>query len=162
MPGCGMGHPMMRDDGPMGMDGAAMIVHGGYGMGRMGDFGMGPGMMMGYPMMHRLGLSDDQRAKVRKIIEQHHKEMWSAMGDMIEARNKLRDLYDEDRPDPAKVGAAFAEVSKFRRQMLEVRLRIRNEIREVLTPQQREQLGKWRHGTWRDGSREPGGMGKGR
>jgi Spy/CpxP family protein refolding chaperone len=177
MSGCGMAHPMMGGYGSMGMGGAGMMGHGGfgpmgmgggmmghggYGMGRMGDFGMGPGMMMAYRMMYRLGLSDDQRAKVRKIMEQHHKQMWTVMGDMMDARNKLRDLYDEDQPDPAKVGAAFAEVSKFHRQMLEARVRIRNEIGEVLTPEQREQLGQWRHGAWRSGPRQSGGMGKGR
>ena len=157
----GMGPGMMGGyGGGYGMGPGMMGGYGGgYGMGPgmmggYGGYGMGPGMM-GYGALNGLDLSDEQRSKIDKIFDAERKQHWGIMGQMLEAQNKLRDLYNADQPDPKKVGAAYGQIAKLRQQMLETHVQASNQVQQVLTKEQREQLQQWRRGGWGWGQRGP-------
>jgi Spy/CpxP family protein refolding chaperone len=166
--GYGMGPGMMGGYGTM--HGPGMM--GGYGMygpGMMGGgYGMGPGMMGGYGMygpgmmgmgpVWMLNLTDEQRAKISKLQEQLRKKQWTTMGQIMDERQKLYELYSAENPDPKKVGAVYGKIFDLRRQMIEAAIDTQNRAQAVLTQEQRAQLEQWRHG-WGPGG--PGVMGPG-
>jgi len=135
---------------------------GGYGPGMMGGMGMGPGMMgegmMGMGPLYMLNLSDEQREKITKIMDEERQKHWQVMGQMMTEQNKLRDLYQADTPDPKKIGAAYEAIAKQQRQMIETHIEMRNKAEQLLTKEQREQLHNWRRGMGGPGW----GMGYGR
>ena len=152
--------------GPYGM-GPGMMWGGGYGMGpgmmgggygydpgMMGGFGMGPGRH-GYGALNSLDLSNEQRAKIDKIFDAERKQHWSVMGKIMDEQNKLRDLYEQETPDPKKVGAVYGEIAKLHQQMIETHVQASNQAQEVLTQEQREQLRRLDRGSW--GPRGPAG-----
>ncbi len=148
--GSGMGPGMMWGGGGYGP--GMMGGYGGYGvgpgmMGGYGGYGMGPGMM-GLGPLGNLDLSDEQRTKINKIFDTEQKQHWAIMGQMMEEQNKLRDLYSVDEPDPKKVGAAYGQIAKMRQQMLETHVQASNQVQQVLTKEQREQLREWNRGGW--------------
>lgn len=161
MGGYGMGPGMMGGYGGWGMGPGMMWGggYGGYGMGPGmmwgGAYGMGPGMMMGYGALNGLDLSAEQRAKIDKIFDGEQKQHWGIMGQMMEEQSKLRDLYNADQPDPKKVGAVYGQIAKLRQQMLETHVQASNQMQQVLTKEQREQLQQWRRGGWGWGPRGP-------
>jgi Spy/CpxP family protein refolding chaperone len=114
-------------------------------------------MGMGMGPLSMLGLSDEQRGKIDKIGDDERKKHWEIMGKMLDEQSKLRDLYQADTPDPKKVGAAYGNIAKLRQQMVEAHVQARNQIEQVLTKEQREQLRQWRRGGWGPGA----GMGPG-
>ena len=136
--------------GPYGMGPGMMGGGGGYGPGMMGGYGgygMGPGMM-GYGALNGLDLSDEQRSKIDKIFDAERKQHWAIMGQMMEEQSKLRDLYSIDEPDPKKVGAVYGQIAKMRQQMLETHVQASNQVQQVLTKEQRDQLRQWNRGGW--------------
>jgi len=155
----------------------------GYGMmgpGMMDGYGMGPGMMRGHGMMGGFGgdghmgmmgfgalgmldLTDDQRSKIEKIHDEERKQHLAVMGKMLDAQSKMRDLCATDEPDPKKVGAVYAEMAKLQQQMLETHVQSSNQMKALLTKEQREQLKQWHRGGWgprgdRRGMPGPGNM----
>ena len=150
----GMGPGMMGGYGGYGMGPGMMGGYGGMGM-MGGGYGMGPGMMGGYGALNGLDLSDEQRTKIDKIFDAERKQHWSVMGKMMDEQNKLRDLYAQETPDPKKVGAVYGEIAKLRQQMLETHVQASNQMQQVLTKEQREQLQQWRRGGWGWGPRGP-------
>jgi len=158
MMGGGYGPGMMGGYGGYGMGPGMMGGYGGMGPGMMGGgYGMGPGMMMGYGALNGLDLSDEQRAKIDKIFDAERKQHWSVMGKMMDEQSKLRDLYAQETPDPKKVGAVYGEMAKLRQQMIETHVQASNEMQQVLTKEQREQLRQWNRGGWGWGPRAPAG-----
>jgi Spy/CpxP family protein refolding chaperone len=166
--GYGMGPGMMGGYGGYGMGPGMMGGYGpGYGMmGGYGGYGMGPGMM-GYGGFYGLDLTDAQRTKIDKILDNQHKQHWSVMGGMMEAQNKLRDLYQADPLDAKKIVAVYGDIAKMQQQLIESEVEAQNQIRNVLTKEQRAQLRDWHRGGWgwgprgsaRDGAAYgPGGM----
>jgi len=120
----------------------------GMGPGMMGGYDVGPGMMRGHGMgpYAMLNLSDDQRSKINKIHDAERKQHWAIMGKMMDVENTQRDLLAQSEPDPKKVGAAYAELSKLRQQMLETHVQANNDMQKILTKEQREQLQQWNRG----------------
>ena len=173
--GYGPGYGMMGGYGGYGMGPGMMWGggYGGYGPGMMGGYGMGPGMMggyggygmgpgmMGYGPLGILDLSAEQRDKINKIIDAEQKQQWGIMGKMMEEQNKLRDLYSVEEPDPEKVGAAYGQIAKLRQQMLERHIQASNQVQQVLTKEQREQLRQWNRGEWGPGPGSGPGPGPG-
>lgn len=145
----------------------------GMGPGMMGGHGMmhGPGMMEGEDMMYGAGmmgmgpvwmlnLTDEQRAKIGNLQGELRKKQWTTMGQIMDERQQLFELYAADSPDPKKVGAVYGKIFDLRRQMIEAAIDARNRTQALLTQEQRAQLGQWRHG-WGAGSGGPGMMGPG-
>ena len=167
--GCqGYGPGMMQGYGAMGMAGERGYGNGGMrgrwmaSRGMAGQWGMGQGMMRGMGMMHLLNLTDEQQEKIRHIMDAERKDHWKEMGGMMDARNRLRDLYAGDQPDPKKVGEAWGDIARIRQRMIEANVRAHNRIWNLLTKEQQEQWHQWRHGHWGKGLRGQGGMGPGR
>lgn len=154
MPAIAQGSGMM-----MGGDGMDMMMGG--GMGGMG--GMGSGMMMGggMGMMGVLNLSDEQRAKVRKIEDEQRKKNRELYGKIEDESVKLRDLYDTDTPDAKKIGAVYDKIFDLKRQAIVSGIEANNKARAVLTKEQQEQLKNWRRGGMGMGGYGPRGGGTG-
>ena len=164
-PGYGYGYGM----GPGMMGGYGMM----HGPGMMGGYGMmhGPGMMGGEGMMYgpgmtgmgpvwMLNLTDEQRAKIGKLQGELRKKQWATMGQIMDEREKLFELYSADSPDAKKVGAVYGKIFDLRRQMIEATIDTQNRMQALLTKEQRAQLDQWRHG-WGPGPGGPGMMGPG-
>ncbi len=166
----GYGYGMMGGYGRYGMGPGMMGGYGGYGMGPgmmggYGGYGMGPGMMGGYGGLGPLGalnLSDAQRERITKILEANRQQHWAVMGKMMDDADKLREMLAEERPDPKKVGALYGQISVLRQQIIVAHVQARNEVQDVLTAKQREQLQQWRRGAWAPGwGPHPGYLGGG-
>jgi len=148
--GPGYGPPM----GP-GMMGA----YGGGGGGPGHD--MGPGMMQrpgagmmrgrGEHMARALGLSEDQRTKVRQIMEDTRRKNWDALGQIQTERFKLREMVRGDKVDPSAAVEQKRKVDDLKRQVMKARLEARNQVLALLTPEQREKARSLhnRHGAGR-------------
>ncbi|HXZ92943.1 MAG TPA: Spy/CpxP family protein refolding chaperone [Burkholderiales bacterium] len=156
-PGYGMGPGMMGGYGGYGP--GMMGGYGGYGPGYgMGPgygrgygrgSGMGPGMMGGYGPggcggygygWEHLKLTDEQRAKIDKILQDSAHQRWELMGKMHEQGWKMRELYASGKADDGALKQAYDTMSAMRKSMFENNLETRKKIDAVLTKEQREQL----------------------
>ena len=135
-----------QPDGRYGM-GRGMM--GGYGPG----YGMGPGMMDGYGPGYGMGpgmggwnsyggldLTADQRAKISRIQHDLRTKHWALMGKMMDARYRLQELYDAEKPDSAAINQQYKEMEDLRRQMVDLSIEARNQINAILTNEQRQKL----------------------
>ncbi len=132
---------------------------GGYGWhGMMGGeygpgYGMGPGMMgghgygmMGYGDYRGLNLTSDQQTKITQIHRAMRTKQLALMGEMMDAQDKLQDLYDADKQDAAAINKQYKAVEDLRRQMVDNAVEAHNRIDALLTKEQREQLRDWHRG----------------
>jgi Spy/CpxP family protein refolding chaperone len=131
---------------------------GGMGPGMMGGYGhgcdMGPGMSGGYGMGHgmmggsfrELGLSDEQRSKVTKIRQEMRTRQWAVMGQMMDAQDRLQELYDADNQDAAAINKQYKVIEDLRSQMVDNSVDAHNRINSILTKEQREKFRGWGHG----------------
>ncbi|MCO5108831.1 MAG: Spy/CpxP family protein refolding chaperone [Burkholderiaceae bacterium] len=161
------GPAMMGPGGPM-MGGPGAGPRGGYGPwqgmggGMMGGCGYGPGMgfggmmgpgmmgggMMGVagPALAALGLDEAQRNEVVKIGDELRKKRWAVAGQMQDEMARIRDAAWSGKRDRAAILAAHKRMSELGQQQLESSLDAAERIDKVLTPEQRQQLG--RIGPW--------------
>lgn len=145
--GYGPGYGMQQGGGGYG---PGMMGGGGYGMGMMGGgmsgYGMGPGMMGGWGggmgALSMLDLSDAQTAQVEKIQSEVSKKQRTLMRQMWDEQEKLGDLYDSDKRDPAAIGKVYGKLSDLQRQAMENHIEAENKISAVLTKEQKAQLRK--------------------
>ncbi|HEY0635464.1 MAG TPA: Spy/CpxP family protein refolding chaperone [Gammaproteobacteria bacterium] len=150
-----------------------------YGPGMMGGYGPGPGMMgrgLGYGRgmmwgdddgrrgygygygMHgmmepwwSLDLDDKQRTEIDKIMAEQHKTHWPLMSRVFEAQGRLDTLYNAEKWDSNAINKAYDDLFKVQREMIESQIRTRNRIIEQLSPEQREQLKRYRwENRWRN------------
>ena len=127
-----MGHHGMMEPGMMmGRNIGSGMMYGNYGRGMHGM------MMGGYYLSD---LSDKQLSKMNDIRNKLEKDLWQLKGQILDEQAKLRDLWMADKPDPTKVGAAYAEAFEFEREAIETRVKAMNEMYDVLTNEQREKL----------------------
>ena len=121
---------------------------GGRGRGPMGRFG-GPGgrggpggPMMGLGPIMRLNLSDAQRDQVKGIVDSHRDEH-RAIGDRARsAHDALEAAVTADQFDEGTVRARSAEVSSVDADIAVAQARLRAEVLQILTADQRAQLKK--------------------
>ncbi len=121
-PGYGMGPGMM----------------GGYGPG----YGMGPGMMR-WGNFRELNLSKDQEAKITQIRHEMRTKQWAVMGDMMDAQDKLQELYDADNQDAAAINKQYKVIEDLRLQMVDNAVEAHNRINSILTKEQRDKAQNW-------------------
>jgi Spy/CpxP family protein refolding chaperone len=153
--GMGMGPGMM---GGQGMMGPGMMGGQGMGPGMMGGQGMGPGMMgpgmgqgmmgpgMGQGMMAPdLELSDEQRSQINKIRTDARKKQLDLAKQMRSEQRKLQALYDTDKPDREAIRAQRKKIQDLQLQVMQNHMTAHNEMDDVLTDEQREQLRYWGH-----------------
>ena len=122
-PGYGMGPGMMEGYGP------------GYGM-------MGPGMM-GWRSYRGLHLSADQRSRISEIRREMRTKQWAVMAQMMDAQDKLQDLYDADKQDAAAINKQYKAIEELRIQMVDNGVDAHNRIEAILTKEQREKSRDW-------------------
>ncbi len=141
----GRGPGMMGGYGGYGMGPGMMGGYGpGYGMGPglmggYGGYGMGPGMM-GYGDYHDLNLSSEQRSKITQIRKAMRSKQWDLMDEMIDAEDKLQELYDADKQDAAAINKQYKVIEDLRRQMVDNSVDANNKINAILTKEQRDKL----------------------
>ncbi|MHB1214759.1 MAG: Spy/CpxP family protein refolding chaperone [Thiobacillus sp.] len=146
MMGGGYGPGMMGGGYGPGMMGGGYgpgMMGGGYGPGMMGG-GYGPGMMGGWAAgagpMAMLDLSDAQRAQLEKIQTEMIQRNRTLMRQMWEEQNRLSDLNNAEKRDPAAIGKAYSKLADIQRQALEARIAMENRMEGVLTKEQKAQL----------------------
>ena len=157
-PGYGMGPGMMGGYGPgYGMGPGMMGGYGpGYGMGpgMMGGYGpgygMGPGMMGGYGGYggyrgYGVDLSPEQRAKIADIQQELGRKQWGLMEKMHEEGGPMYQAFGSGAFDEKAARKAYETMAEAQKQMFEASLQMRKKLDAVLTPEQREQMGRgWR------------------
>ena len=151
---CGGWHGMMGGGGRMGGHHGDMMFGGHGGMMGGGALDLGP--------VWRLDLSDAQRSELRKLAGDFRRANWTTIGNLIDARQKLRDAETAAQPDSKAVGAAFADASKLEQTLVQARVQARSQALAVLTPEQRQQLEQWRKQGPGPGARVPHRHGPGR
>lgn len=115
------------------------------GRGMMGGgYGMGPGMMghgmMGYGDFRELNLSSEQKAQITQLRKAMRSKQWALMDDMMEAQDRLQDLYDADKQDAAAINKQYKVIEDLRRQMVENSVEANNQVNAILSKEQREKL----------------------
>ena len=140
--GPGMGHGMMGGHGGPG-DGSGH----GMGPGMMGGHGGGPRMMRGRweHMARALGLSEDQRANVRRIMEDTRRKNWDVLGQIRSERFTLREMVRGDKVDPNAAVEQKRKIDDLKRQVMGARLEARNQVLALLTPEQLEKARSFGH-----------------
>lgn len=110
------------------------FARGGHG----GHRGMGGhGIMKG---LSRLDLTEAQKTEVRRIMESRHAALESLRSRFQAERDALRAAADAPSPDPAAVGAAYLRVRANGETMRAERQKTMEEVRAVLTNEQREKF----------------------
>jgi len=107
---------------------------GGYGM-------MGP--QMGFGLDYRsLKLSDEQRDKILAIERAASSKRWELMGRMREQGLRMHESEATGKLDDEALRKNYQAMSEAHKAMFEASLQTRKDILAVLTPEQREQLGR--------------------
>ncbi|MWJ28123.1 periplasmic heavy metal sensor [Halomonas sp. ZH2S] len=146
----GMGPGMMM--GGQGGMGPCMMMggQGGMGPGMMmgGQGGMGPGMMMGGQggmgsgMMGNMAeiLDEEQLSSLREMRQEHRSAQFERMGEMMNLRDDMMSLMRAERPDPEEVKALHGQMATLRGEMMADKVRMHNQMQDLLTDEQREQM----------------------
>lgn len=146
--GMGMvqGCTMMGESG--GMQGMMGGGPGGMGMhgGMMSGGGMGKGMYGGMGMMGGIDLDEGQHAQLRERRSAHRHEQFSRMAKMMDLREEMHALMHSERPDPDAVRELHGRMADLHGEMMAERIRMRNDVRGMLTDEQRERLRAPRQG----------------
>jgi Spy/CpxP family protein refolding chaperone len=140
----GMGPGMMGGYGQGGGQGYGQGQ--GYGPGFGPGYGMGPGMMGGYGGYgYGPDLNAEQRAKVSEIQQEFAQKHWELMGSMHRQGGPMYEAFGPGSFDEKAARKAYETMAEAQKQMFEASLQMRTKIDAVLTPEQREQMGRgWR------------------
>lgn len=123
--------------GGMGHQGMAMM----HGMGGM----QGGAMMMDddHPMWKHLmglGLDDKQKDALKALRSKTMKDMVKRMADMQIAGIELKDLLDKDPVDMKSVEVSLKKNASLKTEMFLAHIKAREEMKSILTPDQRKRL----------------------
>lgn len=111
------------------------------GMGMMGRQGMIPGMGMMTGLLDFLpDLTEKQRNDIRAKQRQIRREHADLMLDIMDIRDDISQALAEERPDPARVRGLQESISQKQAEMLESSITHRNEIYDMLSEEQKQQL----------------------
>lgn len=146
-----MGQGMMSNSGMMG-DGMGMMRsnRGMMGHGRKGN------MRTRMDMINMLELSDEQQKKAIEIQRELRKQRWAVMGQIMDEKDKLTDLYDQEIRDPKAIGNVYSNIFNLKKILIEDNLVAGNKARQLLNEEQRKQLSALEK---QRGNRQMGGMG---
>jgi Spy/CpxP family protein refolding chaperone len=136
---------MGEKDGGM-QKGGMMGGMGHHEMGKMqGMGGMQGGAMMGddHPLWKHLaglGLDDKQKEALKALRSKTEKDMVKKKADMQIAGIELKDLLDKDPVDMKAVEALAKKKGSLKTEMFLAHIKAREEMKALLTPDQRKQL----------------------
>lgn len=91
-----------------------------------------------------LGISSEQREEIRGIVKSHKQELAAALKPVAEKRRALRDATLAENANEAAIRTAADELGKAIGDAAVVGSKIKAEVREVLTPEQREKVTQFR------------------
>jgi periplasmic protein CpxP/Spy len=94
-------------------------------------------------VLEKLDLSADQQHGIASILGKHRDEIVAGINGVVEAKQGLRDAITADVFSEAAVRQAAQQVSEIEVQNAVLRAQIVNEVRPVLTSEQRDQLKKF-------------------
>ncbi len=114
-------------------------------MGGMEGEGMGHGMMMDdehflWRRIMALGLEEKQRGEVEKIRDSVMKEMIKKRADAQVAEIDLKELLDQDAVDMKRVEAKLKQIETVKTEMRLSLIKAREEVKSILTPEQRKKF----------------------
>jgi Spy/CpxP family protein refolding chaperone len=110
--------------------------------GPMGRFGGPGGPMMALGPIMRLNLSDAQRDQVKGIVDSHREEHRAVADRARAARETLAAAIAADQFDEGTVRARSAEVASVEADLAVAQARLRADVLQILTADQRAQLKK--------------------
>jgi Spy/CpxP family protein refolding chaperone len=96
------------------------------------------GLRGGFPGLEQLGLSEEQRQEVRRIMELHKAERQAIAERLREAHRAQSDAVMTIPVDEGAVRARSAELAKVEADAAVLRARVHAEVHNVLTPEQQE------------------------
>ena len=100
----------------------------------------GPGMRGPRPFA-QLNLSDEQRTKVRAIVQKHRDADRSTMEQLRAARQSLRAaIFSSSTPDTAELEQLTSQIADLQAQLLKARTAAQLEVASVLTVEQRQKM----------------------
>jgi Spy/CpxP family protein refolding chaperone len=91
-----------------------------------------------------LGITSKQREKIRAIVKSHRQEIAALLQPVADKRRALRDATLAENANDAAIRAAADELGKAIGDAAVVGSKIKGEVREVLTPEQREKIKEFR------------------
>lgn len=91
-------------------------------------------------MLEKLALNADQEKQIASVLGKHRDEIGKIIAGMVEARQSLREAIMADVYSEGSVRQEAQRVSEQEVQAAVLRARIANEIKPVLTAEQKEQL----------------------
>jgi len=94
-----------------------------------------------YKGMRELNLTEEQREKMRTLMEQSRESLMPRMEALAAERKKLREIMDTDPVNPAAITAQTQRVAQLEAELNIARAKNREQMEAVLTPDQRA---KWR------------------
>ncbi|MCJ7594534.1 MAG: Spy/CpxP family protein refolding chaperone [Desulfobacterales bacterium] len=98
--------------------------------------------LMNLKSLLELDLSDAQKAEIQKIINQREGEMAALKQQSFPARKDLRKALRSEPLDENDLRKAYQALSSFREEHLVQGAKLRAELKQILTPEQRELLKK--------------------
>lgn len=126
--------------------GKGLGMMGGYGMGpgmMGGGYGMGPGMMAGCTDAYAgLDLTPEQHQAIAGIHQQASKAMWQLMGTVHGQGHPMPGLFGLGPWDEAETRKSFQAMADAQKAMFELQLSTRKQVEAVLTKAQREKLNR--------------------
>jgi len=95
-------------------------------------------------MARELGLTEEQRAKIKEIRQKHEAGAGARMKAAMEARKAFADAFRDHATSVEELRRLHGAASQARLEALLDQRAQREEIRAVLTPEQREKAAHWR------------------
>lgn len=118
-------------------------MHGeGHGEGMRGMGGLHPRMLMRHA--EELGLNEAQQSRIREILEKERGELEPLREEMRAEAQAMRALMQSATAERAQIQEQFENVLEMEMEMKRRRMEVMLGIREVLTPEQREQVMEFR------------------
>ena len=144
----GRGGPMGMRRGPMGMRGGRMGMRGGP-MGMRGGMGEGArefglARLLSNPeVRQQIGVSAEQVAKIRQQESDFRKAEIRNRADLQVKRLDLQDLLSAEKPDRAAIDSKLQEISAAQLAMEKSGIDFHLNMRDAITPAQRQKLEQW-------------------
>jgi Spy/CpxP family protein refolding chaperone len=92
-----------------------------------------------------LGITDEQKAKVKEILRQHQPEMEPLIRKSVEERRAMRDLIQTGSATEAQIRAQAAKIAEVDADLWVARSRVAADLRGVLSAEQIEKFQQMRH-----------------
>lgn len=108
------------------------------------------------PMVHKensVKFTEDQKAKIKEIRMASYKEMKALNNQMGELKAKQRTLVTADKPDMNAINGNIDEITKVQNKMMKLKASNQQQIRALLTDEQKMQYDAKKERGWQRGSK---------